>query len=186
LPHADAARRACVRRPPAAVPRAGGRLRPLRVLPAHLPDLCALGRGDGLASRPHLPDETGPRGRADDARDGAAHRQVPRLHGLRDRLPVRGAVRQADRGYAGPGGTPVQAVLGRAGAADRDLRVLSPSAAATADARTVAASPGQWVIPTSAQVRSAATDLTDAGGHGGAGATSRACGASARAYAGTG
>ena len=34
---------------------------------------------------------------------GRAHRQLPRLHGLRDRLPVRGAVRQADRGHARPG-----------------------------------------------------------------------------------
>ena len=35
---------------------------------------------------------------SDDARH--AHRPLPRLHGLRDRLPVRRAVRQADRGHA--------------------------------------------------------------------------------------
>src|SRR6185436_3941090 len=128
----------------------------------------------------------GPRGRADDARNGAAHRQVPRLHGLRDRMPVRGPVRQADRGDTGPGGTPVRAVHGAEGAPDRDLRVLPPSASAAADARTVAASPGQWTVPTTAQVRSAATDLTDAGGHGGAGASARAGRAGARAHAGAG
>ena len=83
-------------RPPAA--RAARRLRALRLLPADLPDLPAVGRGDGLPARADLPDE--PRG---EGRDRArrpvprAHRPVPGLHGLRDRLPVGRAVRQAAR-----------------------------------------------------------------------------------------
>ena len=48
----------------AAAARADRRLRPLRLLPAHLPDLHALGRGDGLAARADRADEGGPRGRS--------------------------------------------------------------------------------------------------------------------------
>ncbi len=44
--------------------RADRRLRPLRLLPAHLPHLHALGRGDGLAARAHRADEGGPRARS--------------------------------------------------------------------------------------------------------------------------
>ena len=54
-----------VRRAPPAGRCADRRLRALRVLPADLPDLRPVGRGDGLAARAHLPDEGGPRGRAD-------------------------------------------------------------------------------------------------------------------------
>ena len=39
--------------------RAGRRLRALWLLPAHLPDVRAVGRGDGLPARPDLPDEAG-------------------------------------------------------------------------------------------------------------------------------
>ena len=46
--------------------------------------------------------KAGPRGRADDRLDGRALRRLPGLHGLRDRVPVRRAVRQADRGRPGP------------------------------------------------------------------------------------
>ena len=74
------------------------RLRALRLLPADLPDLRPVGRGDGLAARPHLPDEGALEGEPLDDSDRAALRRVPRLHGLRDRLPVGRAVRQADRG----------------------------------------------------------------------------------------
>ena len=51
-----------LRRDPAAVARPDRRLRALRLLPADLPDLRALGRGDGLAARAHRADEAGPRG----------------------------------------------------------------------------------------------------------------------------
>ena len=109
-------------RPP--VGRAGRRLRALRLLPADLPDLRAVGRGDGLPARAHLPDERGAAGRADDRRDGAALRRVPGLHGLRHRLPLRRAVRQADRGHARPGRAPLRPARGRPGPARCDLRAL--------------------------------------------------------------
>ena len=91
-------------------PEADQRLRALRVLPAHVPDVRAVGRGDGLPARPDPPDEPARRGHADDAGDGRALRRLPGLHGVRDGVPVRGAVRPADR--ADPGG-------GRAGARTR-------------------------------------------------------------------
>ena len=50
--------------------------------------------------------QAGPRGRADDRRDGRALRRLPGLHGLRHRLPVRRAVRQADRGHPRAGRAP--------------------------------------------------------------------------------
>jgi glycolate oxidase FAD binding subunit len=65
----------------------------LRVLPAGLPDVPALGRGDGLAARPDPPAHPG-------ARRGSAHgsgrdplRHLPRVHGLHDRVPVGRALR---------------------------------------------------------------------------------------------
>ena len=79
------------------------RLRALRLLPADLPDLRAVGRGDGLAARADRADARRARGgRAAVARDGRALRPLPRLHGLRDRLPVGRAVRPADRGRRAP------------------------------------------------------------------------------------
>ena len=77
--------------------RAGRRLRALRLLPADLPDLRAVGRGDGLAARPDPPDGAAPRGRAAHRRDGRPLGRLPGLHGVRDRVPVGRAVRQADR-----------------------------------------------------------------------------------------
>src|SRR5438552_2860253 len=48
------------RRRPAA-DRADRQVRALWILPAELPDLHAVGRGDGFAARPHLSDESGAR-----------------------------------------------------------------------------------------------------------------------------
>ena len=48
----------------AAVARPDRRLRALRLLPAHLPHLPALGRGDGLPARADRADEAGPRARS--------------------------------------------------------------------------------------------------------------------------
>ena len=89
-----------LRRPPPAGAGAARRLRALRVLPADLPHLRALGRGDGLAARADLPHADG-RERGDPARRGLhdAHGPLPGVHGLRDRVPVRGAVRPAARGH---------------------------------------------------------------------------------------
>ena len=77
------------------------RLRPLRLLPADLPDVPALERGDGLSARAHPADGGPPRrhGRAQPHRRRAL-RPLPRLHGLRLVLPVGRRVRPADRGDA--------------------------------------------------------------------------------------
>ena len=61
-PPADGPER--LRRPPPPAARAARRLRALRLLPADLPDLPAVGRGDGLPARADLPDE--PRGEGRD------------------------------------------------------------------------------------------------------------------------
>ena len=81
--HARARRR--LRRAPPAGRGADRRLRALRVLPADLPDLRAVGRGDGLPARTDLPDEGRSRGRAHERLDGVALGRLPRLHGVRDR-----------------------------------------------------------------------------------------------------
>ena len=89
---------------PPAEPGPDRRLRPLRLLPDHLPDLRALGRGDGLAPRPDRADAGRARGgQRAVGRAGHPHRPLPRLHGLRHRLPVGRPVRQADRGHPRPG-----------------------------------------------------------------------------------
>ncbi len=77
------------------------RLRPLRLLPADVPHLRALARGDGLAARPDLADEGDARRHARAEPDGRrAFRPLPRLHGLPDLVPLGRAVRPADRAGA--------------------------------------------------------------------------------------
>ena len=92
------------RRQPA---RAGAdrRLRALRLLPAHLPHLRAVGRGGRLAARADRADEARATRRARELSAPMVRplRQLPGLHGLRDRLPVGRAVRQADRGHTRAG-----------------------------------------------------------------------------------
>src|SRR4051794_15386481 len=97
--------------------------------------------GDGLTTRADLPHERRSAGRADDAGDGAALRRLPRLHGVRHRLPVGGAVRQADRGDAGPGGAAVRPAPRPPGAAGRPLRAVPPSPPAAGGAGGTAALP---------------------------------------------
>ena len=101
------------------------RLRPLRLLPADLPDLRALARGDGLAARPDLADEGDARGDGRAERDGRrALRPLPRLHGLPHLVPVGRPVRPADRARARARRAGGAAPARRAAAARARLRRL--------------------------------------------------------------
>ena len=101
------------------------RLRPLRLLPADLPHLRALGRGDGLAARAHRAHEAG--ARRDLRAADRAPRQLPRLHGLRHGLPVGGAVRQAARGRPRAGRAQLRAAGGGPPAPPAHLRAVHPA-----------------------------------------------------------
>ena len=91
------------------------------------PTYAALGRGDGLAARAHLPDEGGPRrAHGDDAGVRRALRRVPRLHGVRDRLPVRRAVRAAHRSDARPDRAPVSSARSAIGCSAALIFALFP------------------------------------------------------------
>ena len=85
---------------------------------------------DSPRGRIYLMDQ-GLAGRADDRLDGRALRRLPRLHGLCDRLPVRGAVRPAHRGHPSPGRAAPRAVPCRQGPPRGHLRAVPlPEAAA--------------------------------------------------------
>ena len=117
-------------------------MRALRLLPAHLPDLRSLARRDGFAARPHLPDEAR-RGRpgGNDGHLRCPLRPLSRLHGLRDRVPVRGAVRQADRSHARADRTPPFPIVGRPAVPPAALHALpAPRPAARARAGALAVS----------------------------------------------
>ena len=109
------------------------RLRALRLLPADVPELRGLRGRDGLAARAHPADADRPRGgRADLARDGHALRPLPRLHGVRDRLPVGRPVRQADRGACGRRSSAREARTWRSAPTARRSSRSSPTPAACA------------------------------------------------------
>src|SRR3954470_7807792 len=112
-------------------------LRALRLLPADVPELRRLRGGDGLAARTDPAHAGRPRGgRADLARDGHPLRPLPWLHGVRDRVPERRAVRQADRAGAAADRALGGALVAGAGLPEGDLRALhAPRAAAGARAR---------------------------------------------------
>ena len=113
-------------RRPSALVSADRHLRALRVLPAIVPDLRAVGRGDGLAARPHLPDEGGARRtHGDDAGVRQSLRRVPRLHGVRDGVPVRCTICAAHRSDARPDRSSSCALLRRSRIPRGDLRDLS-------------------------------------------------------------
>ena len=128
--------RVCVRHALAA--RAADRqVRPLRLLPADLPELPAARSGDGFAARPHLPDAGGrrrPHGRSS-AGVRRALRHLPRLHGVRDRVPVGRAVRAAHRGDARGDRAAPRAARRRAPVPAPALRAAALSRAAAAAAR---------------------------------------------------
>ena len=107
-------------------------LRALRVLPAGVPDVRLVGRGDGLAARAHRLDE-GRRATAIiplDARRRRAHRRVSGLHGVRHGVPVGRALRPADRGDARAGRRRVAARAWRPRVPRARLRAVSVSAPA--------------------------------------------------------
>src|SRR5262249_59048917 len=76
-------------------------LRPLRLLPARVPDVGLVGRGDGLASRTHRPDAR-PRGGPDRLvrAGGEALRPLPRLPRVRDRVSLGRPLRRPHRADA--------------------------------------------------------------------------------------
>ena len=122
-------------------PRPDRRLRPLRLLPADVPDLrAAPAGGDGLAAGP---DPADGRARRRNGRalgdDRPALRPLPRLHGLPDLVSFRRPLRPADR--ADPGLRRGQLPpLGRRHAPARsDLRHGAASAAAATRPRADAA-----------------------------------------------
>ena len=106
-------------------------LRALRLLPAGVPDVRVVGRRDGLAARPHRPDEGRRRRDARARRDGGrALRRVPGLHGVRPCVPVGRSLRPADRTRRGRGSSAYRAHAGRPRVPRADLRALPVSAAA--------------------------------------------------------
>src|SRR5208337_3395906 len=186
--------------------RGGEGLRALRVLPAGLPDLPAVGRGDGLAAGPDPPGEPDPRRRPAVRLRRRALRPLPGLHGLHDRLPVGRAVRPAHRG--GPGMDRRGAILGArrrsrragadgagpGGAGGHLLPVPVPQAAAGAD-RAAAGGAADGARPPAGPVQPAGTGLPrarggaaagPAGRFGGVGAAAARAGARARHPAGRG
>ena len=74
-------------------------------------------------------------------RDGVALGRLPRLHGLRDRLPLRRPVRHAHRADPGAGRAPPRPQRQGPGAARPDLRALPAPEAAAAAARAAARLP---------------------------------------------
>ena len=95
-------------------PRVRRRLRPLRVLPADLPDVRPLERGDGLAARAHPPH--GRPTRRNDRAERHGHpalRPLPRMHGLRVVVPVGRSLRQTHREHARGGRGRGRAAAGR-------------------------------------------------------------------------
>ncbi len=98
-----------------------------------------MGAGGRLAPRPDRADRRGRQaGRRAVGRDGHALRPLPGLHGVRDRLPVRRALRPPDRAGAAAGGAPLRAIqrpTGRcAGCCSR--RSPTPSACARSPRRS--------------------------------------------------
>ena len=121
---------------PPARPRADPGLRALRLLPADVPELPRLRGGDGLAARADRADARRPRGgRRDLRRDGHALRPLPRLHGVRDRLPVGRPVRPADRADAAADRAPRRPAAARARATGARSSRCSPTRAACARSR---------------------------------------------------
>ena len=104
-------------------------VRPLRLLPADMPDVRPLERGDGLAARPDPADGEDRAGNAP-AQPGSrrALRPLPRVHGLRHELPVGRPLRPPDRGDPGARRARAPAAARRAPPAPASLRDAAPPA----------------------------------------------------------
>ena len=135
-------------------------------------------------ARPHLPDEGGPRGRADERLDGLPLGRLPRLHGLRDRLPVGGPVRHPDRADPRPGRAQPRAHRQGQGAARADLLALPLPQAAPPAARPAPRPAEDRARPRDASHRAARPALAPAGGDGAPRPTPRAAAPAARAHLG--
>src|SRR5215471_8360947 len=110
-----------------------------------MPHLRALARRDGLAARPHLPDEARCGRKGGDDRDlREPLRSLPRLHGLPKRVPIRRAVRQADRSHTRADRTPLSTVARRPALPALDFCPASPPRAAAPAARADVALPALW------------------------------------------
>ena len=179
-----------LRRAPPAGRRADLRLRALRLLPAHLPHLHAVGGGDGLPARADLPDEAGQGGRGPARRHLCpALRRVPGLHGLCDGVPVRREVRRADRGGPPPAGAQLPAQPRRPPVPGNDLPALPvPDPAARRRRRGCALPTRGRSLPAGAQRAAQAAASAAAGGRGAdaAGAAARPDPAAARVHPGPG
>ena len=179
-----------LRRAPPADRRADLRLRALRLLPAHLPHLHAVGGGDGLPARAHLPDEAGQGGRGPARRHLCpALRRVPGLHGVCDGVPVRREVRRADRGGPPPAGAQLPAQPRRPPVPGDDLPALPvPDPAARRRRRGCALPTRGRSLPAGAQRAAQAAASAAAGGRGAdaAGAAARPDPAVARVHPGAG
>ena len=112
-----------------APPGGSGPVRALRAVPERLPHLSRARPGDGFAARPHLPDGAGGGGRAHQPFVHRAHRAVPGLPRLRERLPFRRAVRPAGGGRA-RGNRRRQCSAARSAQRMRQLRLRTPAAIA--------------------------------------------------------
>src|SRR5205814_641381 len=109
--------------------RTDRRMCPLWILPPRVPDVRAVGRGDGLPARADPPGDAAARrgaGRAGTSPPG----RVPRLPRVRAGLPVRGALRRDRGGVPGPGrarGRPGHPRPGTAGDRVRAVPVPAPA-----------------------------------------------------------
>src|SRR4029450_11287460 len=108
----------------------------------------AVGRGDGLAARTHLPDEGRPRRpRGDDRSVRASLRRLPRLHGVRDGMSVGRSVLAAHRGDTRSDRTALRALVSGSPLPPRDLLDLSVSEQAAPRARAARALVlGRWTF----------------------------------------
>src|SRR5713101_8332472 len=135
-----------LRRAPSAFERDHRKVRALRILFARLPHLRDVGAGNGFAAGPHLPHETGERWRrGNEFEMGEPLRQLPRLHGLHDRMPFRGGLRKTYRGDARADRTKYGTLPGRKAPPAIHVRNFYTAGSFAVDALAVACLPEIWI-----------------------------------------